>query len=332
MKRAAFAGGTLAAFGSIAVVRSAASAAQFEYKYAHNLPVSHPLHVRTVQMWHAVREQTGGRLDVKIFPNNQLGNDPATLGQLRTGAVQFFTLSGGLLGSVIPVAQIENVGFAFKNADAAFAALDGPLGAYLRDEMKARGLIGMDRMWDNGMRQITTSTQPIRDVADLAGFKIRTPPGALWVDLFKTLGASPTPIPGAELYPALQTHVVDGQENALAGIEATRLYEVQKFLTISNHMWAGYWMIANADAWKALPEDIQRIVARNNTRFARLQRRDVRFLNESLTDKLARRGLTVNTVEPAGFRAKLGPFYAKWKAEFGERAWSMLESTTGKLA
>lgn len=332
MKRSTFAGGTLAALGGFAIGRAPAQAAPFEYKYAHNLPVSHPLHVRAVQMWKAVREQSAGRLDVTIFPNNQLGNDPAMLGQLRSGAVQFFTMSGGLLGSVMPVAQIENLGFAFKNSAAAFRTMDGELGAYLRGEMQSRGLTGMDRMWDNGMRQITTSTKPVRDVTDLAGFKIRTPPGALWVDLFRTLGASPTPIPGAGLYPALQTHVVDGQENALAGIEATRLYEVQKFLTISNHMWAGYWMIANAEAWKALPDDLKAIVQRNNTRYALVQRRDLSLLNASLTDKLARRGLAVNTIDQTGFRAKLGPFYAKWKGEFGDRAWSLLEAANGKLA
>ena len=129
MKRSAFALGALA---SIAVVRAPARAAQWSYKYAHNLPVGHPLHIRTVQMWHAVRAATGGRLDVAVFPNNQLGADPSALAQLRAGAIQFFTASGGLIGGVVPVAQIENVGFAFRDAGAALAAMDGELGTYLR--------------------------------------------------------------------------------------------------------------------------------------------------------------------------------------------------------
>ncbi len=329
MKRSAFALGALA---SVAVVRAPARAAQWSYKYAHNLPVGHPLHIRTVQMWHAVREATGGRLDVAVFPNNQLGADPSALAQLRAGAIQFFTASGGLIGGVVPVAQIENVGFAFRDANAALAAMDGELGAYLRSEIAARGLVGLDRMWDNGMRQITTSTKPVRDAADLAGMKLRTPPGALWVDLFRTLGAAPAPIAGAELYTALQTRVVDGQENALAAIEATRIYEVQRYLALTNHMWAGYWMLASGEAWNALPPDVRAIVQRENARFALRQRRDVALLNDSLADKLQRRGLAFNAADRASFRARLAPFYAKWKGEFGSRAWSLLEASAGRLS
>ena len=329
MKRSAFALGALA---SVAVVRAPARAAQWSYRYAHNLPTGHPLHIRTVQMWHAVREATGGRLDVAVFPNNQLGADPSALAQLRSGAIQFFTVSGGVMGVVVPVAQIENVGFAFRDAGAALSAMDGELGVYLRGEMATRGLVGLDRMWDNGMRQITTSTKPVRDAGDLAGLKLRTPPGALWVDLFRMLGAAPTPIAGAELYTALQTRVVDGQENALAAIEATRIYEVQRYLALSDHMWAGYWMLANAEVWNALPPDVRAVVQRENARFAALQRRDVAQLNVSLADKLQRRGLQFNPADRGSFRARLGPFYAKWKGEFGARAWSLLEASAGRLA
>jgi len=329
MQRSAFVLGTLAGIGA---VRVPSRAAEWTYKYAHNLPVGHPLHIRTVQMWDEVRGATGGRLDVTVFPNNQLGADPSALAQLRSGAIQFFTASGGLLGGIVPLAQIENVGFAFKDAAAAFRAMDGELGAIVRGEIDARGLVALDRIWDNGMRQVTTSTKPILTVDDLAGFRIRTPPSALWVDLFRTLGAAPTPIPGAELYLALQTHVVDGQENALAGIEATRLYEVQKYLSFTNHMWAGYWMLANGDAWHALPPQIQTVVQRANARYALAQRRDIALLNVSLADKLARRGMEIHHVEQRPFREKLRPFYAKWKAEFGESAWSALERSAGALA
>jgi tripartite ATP-independent transporter DctP family solute receptor len=329
LRRSAFVAGTLA---SAAALTARAQAAQWSYRYAHNLPVGHPLHIRTVQMWREVREATGGRLDVTVFPNNQLGADPSALAQLRSGAIQFFTASGGLLGGIVPVAQIENVGFAFPDAAAALRAMDGELGALVRGEIAGKGLVALERMWDNGMRQVTSSTKPILAVDDLAGFKIRTPPSALWVDLFRTLGAAPTPISGAELYLALQTHVVDGQENALAGIEATRLYEVQKYLSFTNHMFAGYWMLANADAWRALPPDVQAVVERANARWALAQRRDLALLNVSLADKLQRRGMTLHRVAQRPFREKLRPFYAKWKAEFGERAWTALERSAGALA
>ncbi|GAC1414711.1 MAG: TRAP transporter substrate-binding protein [Candidatus Velthaea sp.] len=332
LSRGQFAAGTAAVFASVGVIQAPAKAAQFEYKMAHNLPVSHPLHVRNVQLWNAVRKETNGRLDVKIFPNNLLGGDTQVLGQLRVGAVQFFTLSGGILTSVVDVAAIQGVGFAFKDSKTVFEAMDGAVGAIVRKETEAKGLYAFDKIFENGFRQITSSSHPITKVEDLANFKIRTPPGKLWVDLFKTLGASPTPINLSEVYTAMQTKVVDGQENPYAIIETAKFYEVQKYLSQTNHMWDGYWLLANGDAFKALPPDIQEIVKRNARKYADLQRRDVAQLNDSLSDKLSRRGMIVNKADTSGFRARLGPFYQRWKAEFGETAWSALEKYSGKLA
>src|SRR6202023_101996 len=120
----------------------------------------------------------------------------------------------------------------------------------------------MDKIWDNGFRQITTSTKPIVTPADLQGMKIRVPVSALWTSLFKSLGASPTGINFAEVYSALQTKLVDGQENPLAIIYAAKLYEVQKYCSLTNHMWDGWWFLANKAAWDKVPATIQEIVAK----------------------------------------------------------------------
>ena len=257
ISRARFAAGTAAALASIALIREPARAAQWNYKYASNVSLDHPLNVRMRECWNAVRSETKGRLDVQIFPNNQLGGDTQALTQLRSGALQFFTLDGGILQSVVPVAAIQGVGFAFKDSGEAFRAMDGPLGDYVRDEIRKQGLYVHPKMWENGMRQITASTKPIRSAADLEGFKIRTPPGALWVDLFKSMGAAPGPLNFSEVYTALQTRVFDGQENPYAIIDTARLYEVQKYLSVTNHMWSAYHFLGNAEAWKALPPDVQ---------------------------------------------------------------------------
>jgi tripartite ATP-independent transporter DctP family solute receptor len=189
-------------------------------------------------------------------------------------------------------------------------------------------------MWENGMRQITSSAKPIRTSADLAGFKIRTPPGELWVDLFKSLGAAPAPLNFNEVYTALQTRVFDGQENPYAIIDTARLYEVQKYLSVTNHMWSAYHFLGNQEAWNALPHDVQAVVERNLTKYALLQRRDTNLRNESLSEKLARRGMTINRADTSGFRGKLAGsgFYTKWRDKFGPQAWALLERTSGKLA
>ena len=333
ISRARFVAGSTAAVASIAIA-SPARAAQWSYKYASNVAVDHPLNVRMRECWIAVNKETNGRLDVQMFPNNQLGGDTAMLGQLRSGALEFFTLDGGILQSVVAVAAIQGVGFAFRDSAQAFHAMDGPLGDYVRDAIHGAGMYVHPKMFENGMRQITSSSKPIRSAADLAGFTIRTPAGELWVDLFKSLGAAPAPLNFSELYTALQTRVFDGEENPYAIVDVGRLYEVQKYISVTNHMWSAYHLLGNQDAWKALPPDVQAIVERNLTKYALLQRRDTQERNDSLADKLVRRGMALNKADTTGMLAKLtsSGFYTKWRDKFGAQAWALLEKTSGKLA
>lgn len=330
MLRRDFAAG--AAFASIAFVRAPARAAQFDYKFAHGTPLDHPLHVRAVQMCDAIRTETNGRLDIKIFPNNILGGELAQLTQMRSGAIQFMTIQGVSLGTVAPAAQMDGVGFAWKDSPQALAAFDGPMGAYLRKEVADKGIYSFEKVFDLGMRVVTTSTHPIHGAADFQNLKLRTPPAPISVDLFRTLGASPTPIVFPELYTALQTHVVDGQETPYATIETAKLYEVQKYLSVTNHMPTVFWFLGNQDAWNALPPDIQKIVNRNAAKYTLLERQDIAQISEATADKLRKDGLVFNTdVDTRSIRAALGPFYAKWKDQFGPTAWALLEKTAGKL-
>jgi TRAP-type C4-dicarboxylate transport system substrate-binding protein len=232
------------------------------------------------------------------------------------------------------VAAIEFVPFVFPTREKAWAALDGALGANTREQIDAMGLHAFDKNFALGFYQITNSVRPIRSVDDMAGLKIRVGPAKLALDTFRSLGAAPTPLNFSELYSALQTHVVDGQYNPYAIIEVSRFFEVQKYLTEVNLCWASYYMMANGDAWKALPPDIQAVVGRNADKYAVLQRRDTALLNESLADKLTRLGMQRNDAATAGFRAKLrdAKFYERWRAEFGSAAWDLLEAHTGKLA
>ena len=332
--RRRFLAGSAAALASVGFMRSPARAAAWNYRYASNLSVDHPLNVSMRQCWDAVRRETGGRLDVKIFPNSQLGGDTAVLTQLRSGAVQFFTLDGGILQGVVPVAAIQGIGFAFKDSADAFRALDGALGDYVRKAINAKGLYVHPKMWENGMRQITSSSKPIHSAEDLTNFTIRTPAGALWVDLFKSFGASPTAINFNETYTALQTKLVDGEENPYAIIDSAHLYEVQHYLSVTNHMWSAYHLLGNNDAWQALPADIRAIADRNLTKYALQQRRATAERNASLADQLARRGMVISQAETGSFRTRLqaSGFYRRWKTAFGPTAWDLLEAHSGKLA
>ncbi len=329
--RASFLASTAAIFASIAVVRAPARAAQFSFRTGTNQAPNHPLSVAMRDMCDAIKTQTAGRLDIAMFPNNQLGGDTAMLTQLRSGALQMMTLDGGILSGVVPAAAIQSVGFAYKSSQEALAAFDGPLGANVRGEIESKGMHCFDNIWENGLRQITSSTKPIDKTADLSNFKIRTPPAKISLDLFKELGASPTPINFSELYTALQTHVVDGQENPPANIMTGRFYEVQKYLSMTGHQWSGYWLLMNSDAWKSLPADIQTIVTKNAGIAAQKQRTAVIAANIALVATLKGKGMAVNEADRTGMRAQLGGFYKRWKGEFGDTLWSLLESATGKL-
>lgn len=314
-------------------VRSA-HAAEFTLKYANNLPVTHPMNVRAAEMAAAINAESKGRIEFQVYPNNQLGNDTDTLSQIRSGGVDFFTLSPLILGTLVPSAQISGVGFAFKDYGQVWPAMDGELGAHVRKEIAAKSsLFAFEKIWDNGYRQITTSTKAINSPDDLKGLKIRIPPSPFWVSMFKAFESSPQTINFAEVYSALQTKVADAQENPLAIIATAKLNEVQKYCSVTNHMWDGFWFLGNKKSFDRLPQDLKDIVTKHINAAGLKQRDDVKKLNDGLQADLKAKGMVFNNTDAELFRNKLraAGFYAEWHKKFGQEAWGVLEKYTGKL-
>jgi tripartite ATP-independent transporter DctP family solute receptor len=330
-RRAALAAGMAVPLAG--VLRYPASAAEFEYKLATGQDPTHPVNTRAQEALDRIREATGGRLDVKLFPANQLGSDTDLLAQVRSGGVEFFNLSTSILATFVPVAGILNTGFAFKDYDIVWKATDGDLGAYIRAQIGKTAIMTVSRPWDNGFRHITSSTREIKIPDDLKGFKIRVPPAPMLTSLFTALGAGPAPINFNELYTALQTKVVEGQENPLAIVATTRLYEVQKSCSLTGHVWDGYWILGNKRAFGRLPKDVQDVVTREFDRSAADQRGDVAKLSDSLREDLSAKGIQFLEVDREPFRQALSKttFYKDWKAKYGEEAWSHLEKFSGTL-
>jgi TRAP-type transport system periplasmic protein len=310
-----------------------AQQAEFNYKFANNLPDTHPINVRGREMAEAIRKETNGRVDVQLFPSSQLGSDTDTLSQLRSGGVEFFTLSGLILSTLVPAASINGIGFAFPDYPAVWKAMDGDLGAYIRGQINKANLVVMEKIWDNGFRQTTSSTKPIAAPEDYKGFKIRVPVSPLWTSMFKAFDASPASINFNEVYSALQTKIVEGQENPLALIATAKLYEVQKYCSLTNHMWDGYWFLANRRAWERIPADIRPIVEKNINAAGVKAREDTEKLNANLQTELTTKGFVFNQPDLKPFREKLrqAGFYAEWKKNYGEEAWAILEKNAGKL-
>jgi tripartite ATP-independent transporter DctP family solute receptor len=269
-----------------------------------------------------------------IFPANQLGGDTDMLSQVRNGALTFFTPSALVIATLVPVAAINAVGFAFKDYKQVWAAMDGPVGAHVRKAIADSRLHALETMWDNGFRQMTTSGAPIENAASMKGLKIRVPVSPISVSMFSGLGAAPASLQFSEVYTALQTKVVDAQENPLPIIQVAKLYEVQASCALSNHIWDGYWFIANGRQWAGMPANVQEIVSRAINESGLKQREDIKSLNDSVQADLQSKGLKFNQCDTESFRAKLreAGFYTEWKQKFGAEAWGHLESVVGTLA
>jgi TRAP-type C4-dicarboxylate transport system substrate-binding protein len=252
------------------------------------------------------------------------------LADMRSGALEFF-VAGATLGDLAPTSALPLLPFAFKDSAAVFAALDGALGDQIRAELAQHGIHAFRHSLQNGFHHLTTSNRPIHTAADFAGVKIRSPGGAIARDFFETFGAEAGYVPFNQMYDALKERRFDGQSDPLGVVLSLKLYEVQSHLSLTGHWWSGFTLLANAGGWAALPAEIRQIVERNAEKFALLQRRDTEAINAAGAEELTRLGMTVNTADTDSFRARLGPFYARWRDKTGAAAWSLLKTYAGEL-
>jgi len=303
-----------------------ARAAEFKFKIGHDVANTHPLHLRLAEAAERIKAETQGRFEFQLFPNNQLGGDTDMLGQVRSGGLEMAVLPDLIIGTLVPVTSITGMGFAFSGYADVWKALDGDLGAHIRGAMAKANLYAPERVWDNGFRQITSNGKPINSPDDLRGFKIRVPASQLWVSMFKAFNAAPTALNSSELYAALQTNVVEGQENPLSNIFIQKTFEVQKYCSFTNHMWSSYWPVASRRTWNALPKDIQQVVAKNLNQAALEQRKDIETLNGSLEKTLTEKGMVFSRPQLKPFREALNKagFYTEWRKKFGDESWAIL--------
>ena len=310
-----------------------AAAPEYRLKFGNIVSADHPLNTVMGKAREKILKDTDGKVQIDLFPKNQLGSDADMLSQLRSGALELFGQTGVLMGTLVPVAAISGIGFAYPTYAKVWESLDGPLGKHVRGAFDKAGLYCLEKSWNHGFRQVTSSTKPIKTSDDLNGFKIRVPPAPLWTSLFKAFGAAPVSIPWAETYSAMQTKIADGLEQPLIGLLVDKMYEVQKYCSLTNHMWDGFWILSNKKSWERIPEKLREIVERDINEAALAQRAEVEQMNSTLQTELTKRGLEFFNVKNEDFRAKLvaAGFYKDWQKRFGDEAWALLEQTTGKL-
>ena len=322
------------AVASPAILHWPAHAAEFTYKCGTALPDGHPLVIRGKEAAAKIKQESGGRLDITFYTNSVLGQDTAMLSQTIAGALEMYCLPIDLLAPKNEACGIFGVGFAFDGYKHVWDAMDGDLGNYLRDIARQIGFHCIEKCPDHGFRQITMKSKPINTPDDLKGVKIRLPVAPYLIALFEHLGASPTPINFGEVYSALQTGLVDGQENPLILIDTAKLYEVQKYCSMTNHVWAGIHYSFGNTYWAQLPPDLQQLSEKHFNAAALLERDDWQKLTDNEVKNLTGKGMIFNTPDIRPFQAVLKKtgFYGDMKKKSGDKAWALLEKYVGPLA
>jgi TRAP-type transport system periplasmic protein len=312
------------------IVSTGARAADFRWRLGLSQPLDSPNFIRLKEMADRIRTETNGRLDIEVLGAGALGSDSKMLDMVQKGELELYN-AGNVLGPIVPVAEMPGLPFTFKSPAEVFKALDGDLGDYIHAELLTKGIYTFRYWLDNGFHHLTTSTKPIRSVEDLKDMTIRTPVQEMTVDFFQALGAKPMKFTLNRLYEVLKDKTCDGQTDPLGLIVLMKLYEVQTHLSMTNHWWSGFTFTASAAAWKRLPEDLQAAVERNAKIMAMAQRQDTEKLTAQAVDILRNKGMIVNTTDTSGFKKPLDAFYRKWKANYGTKAWELLEARVGKL-
>jgi len=271
-----------------------------------------------------VNKATKGRVVVKVYPSSQLGNEKDLIEGMTLQTVDGGLIGGGSFQAVDPKFGIEALPYAWPTHEAAYRALDGELGERLLKILSAKGVVGL-AWWENGFRHITNNKRPIEKPADLNGLKIRVTPDKMRLDTFKTLGASPMPINFGELYTALQQGVVDGQENPFAIIYSSAFYEVQKYLSLSGHIWGSALLCVNSSLWKRISPEDQATVMKLAAKWRDEERRLTVAQENDFLAKLKEKGMKVNDVDKAAFKSAVKGIWAEYENVFGKDMLSLVE-------
>ena len=302
---------SLIASAVVALAGAAHAQAPMKLTLGHNAAIGNPKHEGSVKFAELVKQKSGGRIEVQVAPAAQLGDDVPILTSLRTGSVDFAANSQGAISSVVPEYSAFGMPFLFPTLPHAWKVLDGPVGQELAKLSEAKGLLVLG-YWDNGIRHVSNSKRPINTPADLKGIKIRTPPDPTTIDIMAALGADPQQIKFSELYVALQQGVVDGQENPLMNIHSSKLYEVQKFISMTSHKYEMTPFVMSKRSWDKMGEGDRKIIREAANEATAYNRKLSQEADQKLEGELKAMGIQFNRPDIAPFAKATQPVIDKW--------------------
>lgn len=281
-----------------------------------------------------VEEKSGGNITVRLFPGGVLGGDLQTLSSLQGGTVEMTVMNAGLLAGVAKDFALADLPFLYDTAEQADAVMDGPFGTALMDQLPAHNLAGLG-YWELGFRQLTNNRHPVTKVEDIAGLKIRVVQQPVMIDLFNALGANAVPMPFPEVYTALETGAIDGQENPFPNILASKFYEVQKYLTVTNHVYNPQIVLVSGKLWDSLNQEERKLLQDAAMEARDFQRETSRAQSAEALAQLKEEGMEVTELSPeemAKLREKARPVVDQHKQDASPELVRLLEAELAKAA
>jgi TRAP-type transport system periplasmic protein len=230
-----------------------------ELRFAMSLAADHPLGVAGQRFADLVSEKSGGKMTVSLYPGAVLGSDQQNLSAVRGGTLDFTIMATGLLAGINQEFMVFDLPFMFDSSEEAYALSDGPIGTELMAKLSEAEIHGLG-IWDLGFRNMTNNRRPIATLEDLQGLKLRVIAAPVYIDLFTQLGANPVPMTFGEVYGALESGAIDGQDNPLAVIQSAKFAEVQDYLSITRHIYTGMPFLMSRATWDGMTADEQAVI------------------------------------------------------------------------
>ena len=279
-----------------------------------------------------VEKATGGKMKVRAIGNASLGSDTQMQQALIGGAQEMMVGSTATLVGLVPEMAVWDTPFLFSNAKEADVVLDGPVGDKIKAKLEAKGMVGLV-YWENGFRNLTNSKRPVNKLEDMDGIKLRVMQNNVFLDSFKTLGANAVPLPFSELFTALETKTVDGQENPYNTILSSKFYEVQKYLTVTNHVYSPWIVLVSKKYWDGLSKAEQKVLLDAAKKSRDFERQDTRAEADKALADLKGKGMQVNELPAAEanrMREKLSAVNASIAANVGESLWKDVQGAVAQ--
>jgi TRAP-type transport system periplasmic protein len=311
----------------------AANAQERTIKFGTQNPKGHPIVQGMEKFAEVVEAKSKGKIKVNLFPGGTLGSDQFHVSALQGGTIDMASMNSGILSSVAKEFAIYDFPFMFANTQEADAVVDGPFGKKLHAKLEEKGLVGI-AYWELGFRNMTNSKRPITKVEDIAGLKLRVIPSPINLDWVKALDANPTPLPFPEVYGALESKAVDGQENPITVINANKLYEVQKHLAITNHVYNPQSVIVSKKFWDSLNAEEKKIIGEAAVEATAFQRKQSRDQVAGALANIKKNGVQVtelSAAEVTKLAAKMRPVITKHAATVGEATVTELIAELAKV-